>query len=205
MTWHVSPEEWLLDFTSVPRGRVRAGESLDAIDDRLRSMLVPLPAGVSMPSLTGRATPRPAGPPARTGNAEVSRPVAQARASEPAPAQPPPSPAAAEAAQRGGLEVERAVGGAGVERRRQRRQPRRHVRPVLERALQGRRDAGGADRLRQVARHHHQGAVAAAFLETPELHPILPTGKPGIVAPVTRRGSGTRPRGRSAPACHGDR
>jgi len=83
MTWHVSPEEWLLDFTSVPRGRVRGGESLDAIDDRLRSMLVPLPAGVSMPSLTGRATPRPSGPPARAGGREVSRPVSQARSSEP--------------------------------------------------------------------------------------------------------------------------
>ena len=111
MTWHVSPEEWLLDFTSVPRGRVRGGESLDAIDDRLRSMLVPLPAGVSMPSLTGRATARPAGPPARAGNREVSKPVPQAMPVEPAAeaeAQPTASPTASpiETPQRSVLEVE---------------------------------------------------------------------------------------------------
>ena len=88
MTWHVSPEEWLLDFTSVPRGRVRAGDSLDAIDDRLRSMLTALPGPMVLPAITGR--PRPPVPPAR----EPSQPVPEARpaassgpraASEPAP------------------------------------------------------------------------------------------------------------------------
>ena len=81
MTWHVSPEEWLLDFTSVPRGRVRAGESLDAIDDRLRSMLGPLPTAMFMPSITGRTKPP----------RELSRPVPEARpASEPAASEPAP-------------------------------------------------------------------------------------------------------------------
>ena len=53
MTWHVSPEEWLLDFTSVPHGRVRGGESLDPIDDRLRKLLAPPPpkVGLIMPNL----------------------------------------------------------------------------------------------------------------------------------------------------------
>lgn len=74
MTWHVSPEEWLLDFTSVPRGRVRAGESLDAIDDRLRSMLTPLPGPMVLPSITGR---RPAAPPRP--EREPSRPVPEIR------------------------------------------------------------------------------------------------------------------------------
>ncbi len=68
MTWHVSPEEWLLDFTSVPRGRVRAGDSLDAIDDRLRSMLTALPVSASR---------RPAAPP--RAEREPSRPVLEAR------------------------------------------------------------------------------------------------------------------------------
>ncbi len=36
MTWHVSPEEWLLDFTVIPRGRARGGEGRDVIDDRLK-------------------------------------------------------------------------------------------------------------------------------------------------------------------------
>ena len=39
MTWRVSPEDWLQDFTSVPRSRARAGESLDPVDDQLRLML----------------------------------------------------------------------------------------------------------------------------------------------------------------------
>ena len=89
MTWHVSPEEWLLDFTSVPRSRLRA-ESLDAIDDRLRLMLAP-PApqpALIMPSITGAARPsaRPlVPPPARAGvpepgrSNEPSRPVPEAR------------------------------------------------------------------------------------------------------------------------------
>ncbi len=72
MTWHVSPEEWLLDFTSVPRGRVRAGDSLDAIDDRLRSMLTALPSPVSVSA--GR---RPVPPP--RAEREPSRPVLEAR------------------------------------------------------------------------------------------------------------------------------
>ncbi len=99
MTWHISPEEWLLDFTSVPRGRARSGESLDPIDDRLRSMLVALPPGVSMPSLTGRSAARSASPPARSARSEVSRPVPEARSSE--------TPAInAEAPQRSVLDVE---------------------------------------------------------------------------------------------------
>lgn len=39
MTWRVSPEDWLQDFTSVPRSRPRSGESLDPVDDQLRVML----------------------------------------------------------------------------------------------------------------------------------------------------------------------
>jgi SAM-dependent methyltransferase len=87
MTWHVSPEEWLLDFTSVPRGRVRGGESLDVIDDRLRSMLVPFPSALVMPSITGRSAPRPSGPPARACNREPSRPVTIERPPPPDPDQ----------------------------------------------------------------------------------------------------------------------
>lgn len=105
MTWHVSPEEWLLDFTSVPRGRVRATDSLDAIDDRLRSMLTPLPGPMVLPAITGRR------PPPRA-EREPSRPIEPA--AEPAPprsvldvelvpvktddAPPPPSPSPAPAA-----------------------------------------------------------------------------------------------------------
>lgn len=98
MTWHVSPEEWLLDFTSVPRGRPRA-ESLDAIDDRLRLMLAP-PApqpALIMPSITGagRQPPRPPAPPPARASApepgrvrEPSRPVPEARSAEPEAARP---------------------------------------------------------------------------------------------------------------------
>lgn len=88
MTWHVSPEEWLLDFTTVPHGRVRAGESLDPIDDRLRMMLAPPPprAGLIMPSITatrGAAPTRPPAPaPAPGRPTEPSRPVLQARSGE---------------------------------------------------------------------------------------------------------------------------
>ena len=39
MTWRVSPEDWLHDFTSVPRGRARIHESRDPVDDRLRALL----------------------------------------------------------------------------------------------------------------------------------------------------------------------
>ena len=76
MTWHVSPEEWLLDFTSVPHGRVRAGESLDSIDDRLRTMLAPSPpkVGLIMPSITAtRGVARGAPEPGR--GRERSQPV----------------------------------------------------------------------------------------------------------------------------------
>lgn len=76
MTWHVSPEEWLLDFTSVPRGRARGDDSLDAIDDRLRSMLTVLPAAIVLPSITSRG--RPAASPPRS-DREPSRPVPEAR------------------------------------------------------------------------------------------------------------------------------
>jgi SAM-dependent methyltransferase len=84
MTWHVSPEEWLLDFTSVPHGRVRAGESLDPIDDRLRMMLAPPPpkVGLIMPSITAtRATTRSGAPEPRAAR-ERSQPVLVSR-SEP--------------------------------------------------------------------------------------------------------------------------
>jgi len=63
MTWQVSPEEWLLDFTTLPRGRVRAGESLDAIDDRLRQMLAAPPPAMIMPVLAARTPPKPPVPP----------------------------------------------------------------------------------------------------------------------------------------------
>ncbi|MBK7824006.1 class I SAM-dependent methyltransferase [Nannocystis sp.] len=100
MTWHVSPEEWLLDFTSVPRGRARGDDSLDAIDDRLRSMLTVLPAAIVLPSITGRA--RPAAAPPRP-EREPSRPVPEARST----AGSGPRDAAPEAArERSVLEVE---------------------------------------------------------------------------------------------------
>lgn len=63
MTWQVSPEEWLLDFTTLPRGRVRGGESLDAIDDRLRQMLAAPPPAMIMPVLAARTPPKPPVPP----------------------------------------------------------------------------------------------------------------------------------------------
>ena len=77
MTWHVSPEEWLLDFTSVPHGRVRGGESLDPIDDRLRTMLAPLPAkvGLIMPSITATRSPSRPGAPEPGRGRERSQPV----------------------------------------------------------------------------------------------------------------------------------
>src|SRR5690606_15657150 len=68
------------------------------------------------------------------------------------------------------VEVEGAVGGSVVERVGQGDQPRRDVRPVLQRLLQGRRDAGGAHRLRQVARDDDERAVAAAFLQGTKFH-----------------------------------
>lgn len=80
MTWQVSPEEWLLDFTVLPRGRGRSGEGLDAIDDRLRSMLAePRPAMI-MPQLAAR-TPAPPVPPIKQPEppAEAVIPVLGAR------------------------------------------------------------------------------------------------------------------------------
>lgn len=61
MTWQVSPEEWLLDFTIIPRGNARGVDSLDVIDDRLRSMLVPPapPAGIIIPTITATRSGRP--------------------------------------------------------------------------------------------------------------------------------------------------
>lgn len=84
MTWHVSPEEWLLDFTSVPHGRVRAGESLDPIDDRLRTMLAPLPpkVGLIMPSITATRGAARGGAPEPGRGRERSQPVLVSR-SEP--------------------------------------------------------------------------------------------------------------------------
>ena len=58
-----------------------------------------------------------------------------------------------------------AVSIARVQRLGERVQTRRDVVPILQRALQGRRDAGGADGLAEVARDDDQGAVAPAFLE----------------------------------------
>ena len=64
MTWQVSPEEWLLDFTVIPRGFARGADSLDVIDDRLRVMLAPpaAPAGIVIPSITARGARSPTGP-----------------------------------------------------------------------------------------------------------------------------------------------
>jgi ubiquinone/menaquinone biosynthesis C-methylase UbiE len=91
MTWHVSPEEWLLDFTSVPHGRVRGGESLDPIDDRLRKLLAPPPpkVGLIMPSITAARGPagRPGAPEPGRGR-EASQPVLQVRPNEGAGTEP---------------------------------------------------------------------------------------------------------------------
>ncbi|MDC0719621.1 class I SAM-dependent methyltransferase [Nannocystis bainbridge] len=59
MTWQVSPEEWLLDFTIIPRGLARGNDSLDVIDDRLRTMLTPPgpPAGIIIPTITAPTRP----------------------------------------------------------------------------------------------------------------------------------------------------
>lgn len=72
MTWQVSPEEWLLDFTVIPRGLARGGDSLDVIDDRLREMLAPPapPSGIVIPTITAsrrRAATGPATAASQTG------------------------------------------------------------------------------------------------------------------------------------------
>jgi SAM-dependent methyltransferase len=92
MTWQVSPEEWLLDFTTIPRGRVRGGESLDPIDDRLRTLLSVVPqAGLVMPAITATRAPARPPPPVRADapRAEAIRapsaPVAAARRPPTAP------------------------------------------------------------------------------------------------------------------------
>lgn len=85
MTWQVSPEEWLLDFTVIPRGLARGGDSLDVIDDRLRSMLAPPPGpppGIIIPTITAPRAPRPATGPAA---AATSKPANGSRAGAPAP------------------------------------------------------------------------------------------------------------------------
>jgi SAM-dependent methyltransferase len=96
MTWQVSPEEWLLDFTVIPRGLARGVDSLDVIDDRLRTMLAPPapPAGIIIPTITA----------ARPSKAATG-PVARATAKQPTG----PKPAAAplsESAASGELTVE---------------------------------------------------------------------------------------------------
>ncbi len=73
------------------------------------------------------------------------------------------------ARQRGGqglhIQIEHTIGAAVVERGRQGIQARRHIAPVLQRTLQGGRDASGAHGGAQVARDHDQAAVATAFLQ----------------------------------------
>jgi len=96
MTWQVSPEEWLLDFTVIPRGFARGVDSLDVIDDRLRAMLAPPapPAGIVIPTITASRSAK-----AATG------PIARASAKQPTG----PRPAAAphsESAASGELTVE---------------------------------------------------------------------------------------------------
>lgn len=96
MTWQVSPEEWLLDFTAIPRGRARGGESLDIIDDRLRAMLAPAtpPTGVVIPSITAARGPGKPPPVRAAGEGEgEGRPgldVQLLPVSGPAPIPPPP-------------------------------------------------------------------------------------------------------------------
>jgi len=63
------------------------------------------------------------------------------------------------------VEVERTLGAIFLQRVVQRIEPRRDVRPVLQRLLQRRRDAAGAHCALQVAIDNDEGAVAAAFLE----------------------------------------
>jgi hypothetical protein len=68
------------------------------------------------------------------------------------------------------VEVEHAIGIAGIERFVQGVQARRDVAPVLQSLLQGGGNAGGAHAVAQVARDNDQGAVAAAFLQGTKLH-----------------------------------
>src|SRR3546814_21176873 len=72
------------------------------------------------------------------------------------------------------------------------------VRTALPRLLQGRRDAGGAHRLRQVARDDDERAVAAAFLQGTKFHrdsgsnsgfvSIVTFAGVGCVSPLWKRG-----------------
>ncbi|MEZ4429721.1 MAG: methyltransferase domain-containing protein [Nannocystaceae bacterium] len=56
----MSPEDWLHDFTSVPRGRARIHESRDPVDDRLRALLTwPEPVPEPEPEPVIRRTPDP--------------------------------------------------------------------------------------------------------------------------------------------------
>ncbi|PCC66672.1 Methyltransferase domain-containing protein [Nannocystis exedens] len=88
MTWQVSPEEWLLDFTIIPRGLARGVDSLDVIDDRLRSMLAPPspPAGIIIPTITATRSVKPATGPAASPSAKqpTGPKLAAAPHSEPA-------------------------------------------------------------------------------------------------------------------------
>ena len=49
MTWHVSPEEWLLDFTSVPHGRV-------GLSARVKAALTASASAMSVTNMRTRTT-----------------------------------------------------------------------------------------------------------------------------------------------------
>ena len=109
------------------------------------------------------------------------------------------------------VNVERAFGAACIECVVERVEAGRDVAPVLQRLLQGRRDAGGAHAARKIAGNDDQRAIAAAFLQGTEFHPmsvrwetrILP--QPPASDGRIRPRPGSHPRDRSAPACRDGR
>lgn len=80
MTWTFSAEEWLVDFTSTPRGEDRAAVALDPLDEQVRALLPWITAApqLVMPSIVPKKAP-----------AKAAEPPPQP-ASEPVP--PPPTP-----------------------------------------------------------------------------------------------------------------
>ena len=70
MTWTFSAEEWLVDFTSAPRGALRASQFLDPVDEQTCGLLtwIEVAPQLVMPSIVPKqrpaASPPPAGPPA---------------------------------------------------------------------------------------------------------------------------------------------
>ncbi len=87
MTWTFSAEEWLVDFTSAPRGAVRAAHFLDPVDEQTCGLLtwVNVAPQLVMPSIVPKQ--RPAAP-----SAAPSAPVASPTAPVVDHGLPPPPP-----------------------------------------------------------------------------------------------------------------